>query len=491
VDRVAVAKGRFSLQSCVAAGELGGDRVTFKRLFMKRILTWIGALLALAIVGNTMMAWRVNSQQSARLAAIRAAGLPASIAELRPAPVPDSLNAAAVIEAATPAINAFGGSHVNFLDRTPLGKAYGAINDHQLPTVEQAAAMRAILDQHAALDAAITQAAARNVWASRADFTLDHTQFLATGINGIQTIRGAGRYAAWQIAVLAREGKTDDAVRRGVDLLKLARLHESNPTLVSYLVTIAVRGVAAHALNQALRSGPVSAEVRAALDAELARDDDPQSFIKALVTERAVALEAMGPMNSQVPPLVVAWLGWPVKQQYMGAYDLLDVVIVEAKQPWQQFRRAIVSGNLNSAPRGTLGDLLWPGLRAGVEARTRDLAQIRALRILNALQGFGEAQGREASGLADLGLPADATVDPYSGQPLLLKHGGGGWIVYSVGQNSRDDGGALNDQRLDVGIGPMVDAVAVDDDSTAVDKELADVEPDAGEASEKEAADDE
>jgi hypothetical protein len=451
---------------------------------MKRILTWIGALLALAIVGNTMMAWRVSSQQNARLAAIRAAGLPASIAELRPAPVPDSLNAAAVIEAATPAINAFGASHVNFLDRTPLGKAYGAINDHQLPTVEQAAAMRAILDQHAALGAALTQAAACNVWASRADFTLDHTQFLATGINGIQTIRGAGRYAAWQIAMLAREGKTDDAVRRGVDLLKLARLHESNPTLVSYLVTIAVRGVATHAVNQALRSGPVSTEVRAALDAELARADDPQSFIKALVTERAVALEAMGPMNSQVPPLVVAWLGWPVKQQYMGAYDLLDVVIVEAQQPWQQFRRATVSGNLNSAPRGTLGELLWPGLRAGVEARTRDLAQIRALRILNSLQRFGEAQGREASGLAELGLPGEAIVDPYSGQPILLKRTGGGWIVYSVGQNGRDDGGTLDDKRLDVGIGPMNDAATADADS-------ADVEAETEETDENEAADEE
>jgi hypothetical protein len=429
---------------------------------MKRILTWIGALLALAIVGNTMMAWRVHTQQNARLAAIRAAGLPASIAELRPRPVPDSLNAAAVIEAATPAINAFGGSHVNFLDRTPVGKAYDQISGAQLPTAEQAAAMRAILDQHAALDAAITQAATCNVWASRADFTLDHQNFLATGINGIGTFRGAVRYAAWQIVVLAREGKTDDAVRRGVEVLKLARLHESEPMMVSYLVTIAVRGVAVHELNKALRSGPVSVEVRAALDAELARADDPQSFAKMLTTERAVALEAMGPMNSQVPPGVVAWLGWPVKQQYMGAFDLLDVVIVEAKQPWQQFRRAIVSGNLNSAPRGTLGELLWPGLRAGVEARTRDLTQIRALRILNSLQYFAEAHGRDANGLSDLGLPAEATVDPYSGNPLLLKGTDEGWIVYSVSENQRDDGGTLDDKRLDVGIGPMGDAAVED-----------------------------
>jgi hypothetical protein len=449
---------------------------------MKRLFGWIAALLALALVANTLMALRVHTQQTSRLAAIRAAGLPASIAELKPAPVPDALNAAAVIESATPAINAFGASHVNFLDRTPLGKAYGLINDEQLPTVEQAAAMRAILDQHAAVDAAITQAAACPVWASRADFTLDHQQFLATGINGIATVRGAARYAAWEIAVRAREGNTDDAVRRGVDLLKLARLHESNPTLVSYLVTIAVRGVAVHALNQALRSGPVSAEVRAALDAELARADDPQSFAKMLATERAVALEAMDAMTGQVPPFVVAWLGWPAKKQFMGAYDLLDAMIVGSQQPWSQFRRAVIHGGLaNGTQNGVLDDLLLPALKSAVEARDRDLTQIRVLRILNAIQAFAAVHGREASGLADLGLPVEAMVDPCSGQPLLLKSTDDGWIVYGVSRNERDDGGAMNNKQLDVGIGPMRDADAVEDDS-------ADVEAEADEAGENEAA---
>ena len=431
---------------------------------MKRILTWIAALLGLAIVGNTMMAWRVSSQQNARLAAIRAAGLPASIAELRPAPVPDSLNAAAVIESAAPTINAFGGSQVNFLDRTPLGKAYDQINGEQLPTVEQAAAMRAILDQHAPLDAAITQATACNIWASRADFTLDHQNFLATGINGIGTFRGAVRYAAWQIVVLAREGKTDDAVRRGVDVLKLARLHESEPMLVSYLVTIAVRGVAVDSLNKALRSGPVSAEVRATLDAELARADDSQSFAKMLVTERAVALQSMDAATSQVPPLVVSWLAWPVKQKFMGAYDMFDEIVVEAQQPWSQFRRAVIHGGLANNPHGVLGDLLLPALQAGVQARDRDLTQIRALRVLNALQAFAEAQGREASGLTDLGMPREATVDPYSDRPLLLKPTDDGWIVYGVSENQRDDGGTLNDRRLDVGLGPMSDAADVEEE---------------------------
>jgi hypothetical protein len=442
---------------------------------MKRLLIWIGALLALAIVGNTMMAWRVSSQQNARLAAIRAAGMPASIAELRPRPVPDSLNAAAVIEGATPTINAFGHDQMVFLERTPLGKECDRASGEQLPTAEQAAAMRAILDKHAALDAAITQAVACNVWASRADFTLDHQQFINGAINEMQATRGAARYAAWQIAVLAREGKTDDAVRRGIDLLKLARLHESEPMLVSYLVTIAVRGVAVHELNKALRSGPVSVDVRASLDAELTRADDPQSFAQMLTTERAVALESMDAMTSQMPPLVVSWLAWPAKQHFMGAFDLLDVVIVEAQQPWQQFQRAIVAGNLNAPPRGVLGELLWPSLRAAVEARSRDLA----------LQECAEAQGREASDLADLGLPSDATVDPYSGQPMSLKHTDDGWIVYSVGQNRRDDGGALNDQRLDVGIGPMrspepsdadadeTGAAAADDDAAASGEDTA------------------
>ena len=66
---------------------------------------------------------------------------------------------------------------------------------------------------------------------------------------------------------------------------------------------------------------------------------------------------------------------------------------------------------------------------------------LRALRIFNAATKFREEKGHEASGLDELAMPKDATIDPFSGQPLKMKLTKEGWIIYSVMKNGVDDGG--------------------------------------------------
>jgi hypothetical protein len=56
--------------------------------------------------------------------------------------------------------------------------------------------------------------------------------------------------------------------------------------------------------------------------------------------------------------------------------------------------------------------------------------------------------------LTDLGLPAEATIDPFNGEPLHVKKLPQGWMVYSVGSNCVDDGGKL-DRKTDIGLGPI------------------------------------
>ena len=79
----------------------------------------------------------------------------------------------------------------------------------------------------------------------------------------------------------------------------------------------------------------------------------------------------------------------------------------------------------------------------------------RSLRVLNALQVRGLPSGGDIPKLTDLGLPEAATIDPFSGKPLLVKKLASGWMVYSVGGNLVDDGGVL-DTRTDVGVGSVV-----------------------------------
>ena len=65
---------------------------------------------------------------------------------------------------------------------------------------------------------------------------------------------------------------------------------------------------------------------------------------------------------------------------------------------------------------------------------------------------------RDARGLADLDLPREATIDPFTRRALIVKHVEDGWRVYSVGENLVDDGGRFEGIFWDIkdyGLGPL------------------------------------
>jgi hypothetical protein len=423
-------------------------RIWPTRRAVKRWVIGIGIVLGVLLVGNAIMAWQAAGRQSDFKAAIRAQGDPASIADLKPKPIPDDQNAAAQVAALTSELKAFEKDHVAFLQDTDLGKAYD--KSDALPTAEQAAAMRKILGKNAAMKGAIDRAAACDAWASVADFSVGHAVFLEQLLRRVQNFRSVMRYARWELDVLAAEGRRDDAVRRAIDILKLSRLHESEPTLVAYLVSAAVRGTAIDGINKTLAAGPISAEVRRALDEELARADRPGQFAAILRLERGAAMDA----SLTVADPVSRVLGWPATGHYLGAYKMLGEVIALADGPWPEFRKHTKNWGARNVDtgHGVLANLLAPAIAASVQARDRDLGLIRSLRALNALQGFEEREGRQATGLKDAGLPGEATIDPVTSSPLLATRGERGWTVYSVGKNEKDDGGDFYDW-LDVGVG--------------------------------------
>jgi hypothetical protein len=100
-----------------------------------------------------------------------------------------------------------------------------------------------------------------------------------------------------------------------------------------------------------------------------------------------------------------------------------------------------------------LADLVLPAIRAAREATERNRATMPCLRILNAVTRL-EEQGVAVTGLVDLKLPEEETIDPYTGKLLLLKKQPDGWVIYSVGKDLKDDGGKVADAS-DAGLGPV------------------------------------
>ena len=137
--------------------------------------------------------------------------------------------------------------------------------------------------------------------------------------------------------------------------------------------------------------------------------------------------------------------------------DLFDWYLKTASQPYAD---ALTSKIKSPPPKGganfygALVTPLIPWLDSVRAAAERIRAMSRSLRVLNAIQARSTDGKGLAPDLKDLGLPYQATIDPFNGEPLHLKKTPEGWMVYSVGPNLVDDGGVL-DGITDVGAGPI------------------------------------
>ncbi len=421
---------------------------------MARSVRW--AVVAMTVAGaigfvpGRPVRGQETNDAAAKPAAAEVADGPRSIAELAPAAIPDAENAAAQIEALGALLDNWSGDYGRF-SQTPLGLAYDErANRGEPPTAEQASVMQEILDPYAELDAGLQRAAACEKFVSRGDFKKNSTQFIDELLPRIQRFRSVGRTFEWRIRMLSLNGEHDDAVRRGIELLKLTRLHQNEPTMVAYLVTLAVRSLAIRELYDALAAGRVSFEAHTALDAELALIDDPATFGHMLRSERAFTLTAQ---EEQSGPLGLgALLNVGVGT---GAGKYMAAVIASSDGPWVDFRKEARDGGKFGKPTsfGVMADSLAPAVVATVEAHGRNLAAVRSLRAFNRFRLFATMEKREATGLEELDLPAAAIADPFSDGPLKATLTEDGWLIYSVMANGVDDGGDFRDQR-DYGITP-------------------------------------
>jgi hypothetical protein len=94
-----------------------------------------------------------------------------------------------------------------------------------------------------------------------------------------------------------------------------------------------------------------------------------------------------------------------------------------------------------------------PAIQAWRDAEFRARAEARCLLVLLALQEHPQTGDETGAQIESLGLPRQVTTDPFDGNRLHVKKVTGGWLVYSVGKDLKDDGGVFVN-REDVGLGP-------------------------------------
>jgi hypothetical protein len=415
---------------------------------LKRIVQWtavvLGALVAILLIVNAWYVASSDSQLEKRWAQLRAKGHPISLADLAPSPIPPEENAATYLRRAQADVTALADE---------VCKRWNSMGTNTVPTADEQKAIREALDAYPKVVPLLEQAAAVPDYDAGLDYSVPQDEFVARLLPVMQDQRSVARALYAKAALLAAEGKRDEAVQTSILLLRLARHFDRCPVLVSYLVSIAIRGMAFDGANRALQAGAVSRETREALDAELALHEPMDGFRRVLVGELALMREMTGQMPGRHFWLVARGF-W--NREELHCLDAMDywLTALPVNATYRQVQDAI--RQTNSQMTGPLARLILPSLEATCGIVTGTQAEIRSLRVLNAIQAHAGTSEGAVPKLTDLGLPTATTTDPYNGQPLHVKRLPEGWIIYSVGRNLTDEGGDKpNDSNADVGVGPI------------------------------------
>ncbi len=414
--------------------------------------------MAIGLLANAWFVWTTDTRLEQQLAEICAAGDPLTLADLVRPPIPPEKNAYTYLRRVE--------GYCEAIDEELWandGFKQWSLSSGPMPS-ECQKIVKAAIEAHPKVIQLLQRAAGCQGYNPDFDYTLSREGFLETQLfPRMVGIRACGRVLRPLVYLLVAEGKYDDAARTGLLLFPLARHFDHNPTINSYLVALVIRGVAVDSVSFVLQSGPTSQNVRNAIDSELALDNCMAGFVWAVKSERAYGIESFGTF-----PFRNSWLVNRGRWNHQEL-DYLDTVreflpIASELPPYRrgeetirqiEAQRGISTGVFAKQCLGLFG--------ASYEAVTRTRAQIRCLRVLNALQTHVSVGSDEVPKLSKLGLPAETTTDPFTGEPLKVKKTPRGWLVYSVGMNLRDDGGKIDyPSNSDVGVGPPPEAKAIE-----------------------------
>jgi hypothetical protein len=388
---------------------------------MKRIKQFaivIFGLLATVAIVFAMLWWRSNAKVEAAISTLRDAGEPVCLADLEPDLIPGDENAATYLVPIAADAEKLVSELYPIANPDDFTWRVGLSEIQVQKSAE-------ILNAFPQVPAGIEKASQCNRLMWELDYTVQPSEFTSIILESISVSRSFARVQVCRAHHFAASGKPDEAAVVVLQGLRLVRLQDEIPTLVASTVNTACRGEMLDQLNGLLQTAKLTPETHQAIEQELAKQDPAGQFTQMLKTERAFGIESF----RGFPQLI------GVNSQLDNYLDFLaDQIELNTKSPFE-------ITNIEPVMATGMTELIVPALTIARTSMENTRAKLRCLRVLNSL--IAQAKKTPPENITELGLPSEATVDPYSGKPLIVKSTETGWIVYSVGLNADDDGGQV------------------------------------------------
>lgn len=397
----------------------------FKRILKKIAQAFLVLVLAMLVI-NSLLHFYWGKQIENRLAAIKAAGQPVSVADLQGKPVPVEDNAAPVYEQAFKLLAK--------PERRPDIDALNKILYSPIPTPnpQDWAAAKAAFTRSADILELIDNAQSKPACQFPLQFDSQEVLFQRLG-----DIRGITRLLCASAVLNAREGNTQKVFAYIKSAFRVDdAVGKDSVIIIDYLCGSAITKITLANLRQALHYCQLSESELRDMDNALSRIDSSKLYRHAMEGERVFGLQQMARFAKR--PFsdldTLAYLDF-TKEQIAGATmtyssaTLAGLIGPDAK--YQVPSNAILTR------------IIVPVFQRANLSRYRTDAEIACGRVFLALQAYKGKFGRYPQSLTELksGIDWKLPTDPFSGKNLIYKPKHKGFILYSVGPDQKDDGG--------------------------------------------------
>jgi hypothetical protein len=301
---------------------------------------------------------------------------------------------------------------------------------------------------------------------AKVHWAIDPTDSVLASIRQTGEIIPIARYDA---VLRMEEANFDGALESSRAILIAGRGNDSCKSTMTMVIRLNVGAVCLSEVEGALAKGEASDAALKAMQGLLENELAQPFLLQSLRGERAICYSTIDANKADARRVALmdigsAWAAetdlWSkiqsiVQSPFMGAIEANESFCLESmsdlmgamKQPESEQQAAFERVEALSLDwrQPALFRTMMPTVAGLRQTYTRWQARFRTTIVAIAAERYRRKQGRWPQKLEEL-IPAELAevpTDPYDGKPLRLKQLPDGFIVYSVGFNGIDDGGAV------------------------------------------------
>ncbi len=298
-------------------------------------------------------------------------------------------------------------------------------------------------------------------------FGSDHDCAYAQALPIMPAIRGFSRLLVFEGRRQWERGAYNEAMECYFALTATSsHVRQSNAVFVVHLVAVALEGMRDAAVEECLASGKLDKqELRKTIEHYSRAVREGPRFVDAMQDEKNMLDNTVKEMvrRPEIAGKLAGWMapgaadrdysslvqvirehGAQLQQEYNRSSDALlrwsRMPSWEALRPENDF-----TNYLDGLPDTCLlSKMFLPATAKARESFARGQAQTQGVLIFAAIKLYEKKNGRPPRALSELkgDYLSELPKDPFSGRDYIYKVRGNDWILYSVWENLRDDGGA-------------------------------------------------